>query len=230
MKIKAKASLPGLLLCWYIKNKYRRPVQMHSFFYKIFRLPVYVHLLVIFLLSCLILYVVLKSIDSYTNHNQGVKVPDVRGLQIEDAAPFFERNKLRYAIVDSVFSKATNPGAIVDLLPEANSKVKKNRIVSVTVNAKTEKTVPVPDIAELSFRQASALLRALGFIDVEYKYVSGEYRDLALGVEYEGQMINSGIRVPLTAKLVLIISDGNIMPDDSAENNIEIISGDETWF
>jgi beta-lactam-binding protein with PASTA domain len=173
---------------------------------------------------------VLNSIDSYTNHNQGVRVPDVRGLQIEDAVPFFERNKLRYVIVDSIFSKETAPGAIVELLPEANAKVKKNRIVSVTVNAKTEETAPIPDIEELSFRQAMALLMASGFIDVEHKYVSGEYRDLTIGVEYEGRMINSGMRVPLTAKLVLVISDGNIIPNDSTENNIEIIGDDESWF
>jgi beta-lactam-binding protein with PASTA domain len=173
---------------------------------------------------------VLKSIDSYTNHNQGVRIPDVRGLQIEEAAPFFERNRLRYVILDSIYSKEVQPGAIVELLPEANSKVKKNRIVYVTVNAKTEETAPVPDIAELSYRQAAALLMARGFIDVEYKYVPGEYRDLTLGVEYEGRMINSGMRVPLTAKLVLVISDGNIIQNDSTENNIEIIGGDESWF
>lgn len=203
---------------------------MNAFFCKIFRLPVYVHLLAIFICLCLIIYIVLKSIDSYTNHNQGVRIPDVRGLQIEEAAPFFERNRLRYVILDSIYSKEVQPGAIVELLPEANSKVKKNRIVYVTVNAKTEETAPVPDIAELSYRQAAALLMARGFIDVEYKYVPGEYRDLTLGVEYEGRMINSGMRVPLTAKLVLVISDGNIIQNDSTENNIEIIGGDESWF
>ncbi|MDR1381095.1 MAG: PASTA domain-containing protein [Tannerella sp.] len=206
---------------------------MNPFFYKIFKKPVYVHLLVMAALLCLIIYIVLKNIDSYTNHNQAVTVPDVRGLQIEDAAPFFEQNRLRYVIVDSIFSKETKPGAIVDLLPEANSRVKKNRIVYVTVNAKTEETAPIPDITDISFRQAYALLRARGFIDVEHKYVSGEYRDLTLGVEYGGQMIIDGTRVPLNAKLILVVSDGNITPLDSAsmrEDSIEIIGGDESWF
>ncbi|HCC51093.1 MAG TPA: hypothetical protein DEQ30_02800 [Porphyromonadaceae bacterium] len=118
-------------------------------------------------------------------------------------------------------------------MPEANAKVKKNRIVSVTVNAKTEETEPIPDIEDISFRQAYALLRARGFMDVEYKYVSGEYRDLTIGVEYGGRMVNAGTRVPLTAKLILVISDGNVTPEDSStvdEENIEIIGGDESWF
>ncbi|MDR1097052.1 MAG: PASTA domain-containing protein [Tannerella sp.] len=206
---------------------------MKSVFDNIFKMPVYVHLLVILALSCLLVYIVLKGIDSYTNHNQAVYVPDVRGLQIEDAVPFFEQNRLHYVIIDSIFSKEVTPGAIVELMPEANAKVKKNRIVYVTVNAKTEETAPVPDIADISFRQAYALLRARGFMDVEYKYVSGEYRDLTVGVEYGGRIISTGTRVPLTAKLILVISDGNIMPQDSDtlnEDHLEIISGDENWF
>jgi beta-lactam-binding protein with PASTA domain len=189
--------------------------------------------MVIFTLSCLTIYIVLKSIDSYTNHNQAVYVPDVRGLQVEDAAPFFGQNMLRFEIVDSIFSKEVTPGAIVELMPEANAKVKKNRIVYVTVNAKTEETAPIPDIADISFRQAYALLRARGFMDVEYKYVSGEYRDLTIGIEYGGQIVSTGTRVPLTSKLILVISDGNITPQDSdttEENHVEIIGGDESWF
>jgi hypothetical protein len=208
---------------------------MKSVFDKIFKMPIPVHLLVIGVLSCLIIYVVLKSVDAYTNHNQAVYVPDVRGLQLEEAVPFFEQNILRYVVVDSIFSKEVTPGAIVELMPEANAKVKKNRIVSVTVNAKTEETAPVPDIADISFRQAYALLRARGFTDITYKYVTGEYRDLTIGVECGGQMISTGTRVPLTAKLILIINDGHVIPQDSdaiqiEEPPIEVIDGDESWF
>lgn len=206
---------------------------MKSFFNKIFELPVYIHLLAVIAAFCIIIYAVLKGIDGYTNHNQAVYVPDVRGLQIEDAEPFLEQNMLRYVIVDSIYSKDVTPGAIIELMPEANSKVKKNRIVYITVNAKTEETAIIPEITDISFRQAYALLRARGFMDVEWKYVTGEYRDLTIGVEYGGQMINSGTRVPLTAKLILVISDGNIIPNEGDSATIEkpeIIGGDESWF
>lgn len=206
---------------------------MKSIFNKIFQLPVYIHLLAVIMTCCIVIYVVLKGIDGYTNHNQAVHVPDVRGLQVEDAAPFLEQNLLRYVIIDSIYSKEVTPGAIVELLPEANSKVKKNRIVYLTVNAKTEETAIIPEITDISFRQAYALLRARGFMDVEWKYVSGEYRDLTIGVEYGGQMINSGTRVPLTAKLILVISDGYVIPHEADSVTIEkpeIIGGDESWF
>ncbi|MDR0573917.1 MAG: PASTA domain-containing protein [Tannerella sp.] len=206
---------------------------MNSFFNKIFKSPVYIHLLAILAIACIIIYIVLKSIDSYTNHNQAVYIPDVRGLQVEDAIPFLQQSMLRYVVVDSIYSKEVTPGAIVDLMPEANSKVKKNRIIYITVNAKTEETAPVPEIADISYRQAYALLKARGFRDVEWKYVTGEYRDLTIGVEYGGQMISSGTRVPLTAKLILVISDGHILPhegDSITEEKPEITGGDEASF
>ena len=204
----------------------------NSLFDKIFKLPVYIHLLAIAAFACITLYIVLKSIDAYTNHNQAVQVPDVRGLQIEDAIPFLEKSLLRHEILDSIYSKDVTPGAIVELTPEVNSKVKKNRIIYITVNAKTEETASIPEIEDISYRQAYALLKARGFMDVEYKYVSGEFLDLAIGVEYRGQMVSSGTRVPLTAKLTLVISDGDIFMNesDSLTEEKPVVVGDESWF
>ena len=204
---------------------------MSSLFDKIFKLPVYIHLLIIMVAGCIVVYVVLKGIDSYTNHNKAVKVPDVRSLQIEDAIPFFEDNILRYSIVDSVYSKDYAPGAIVELMPEANSKVKKNRIIYITVNAKSEETIPIPEVTGISYRQAYALLKARGFTDLEYKYASSDFRDLTLGVEYGGKVIESGTRLPLTAKLILVIGDGHaIIPTDSISEEKPDTEKDEGWF
>jgi beta-lactam-binding protein with PASTA domain len=200
---------------------------------KLLDMPVYVNILVVFAVFCLIIYFVLKGIDVYTNHNKAVIVPNVIKLQIENAAPFFEKNKLKYVIVDSIYSKDVPPGAIVELMPEANSKVKKNRTIYVTVNAKTEQTIAVPDVSDMSFRQAFALLKSRGFMEVEWKYVAGAYRDLTIGIQYGGQIIKEGTRVPLTSKLILVISDGyqSIEQDsDSIETAAEEIKGDESWF
>ena len=203
-----------------------------TLFSKIFKLPIYVHLLAIAATSCIAVYIVLKSIDVYTNHNQAVNVPDVRGLQIEDARPFFEDNILKYTVIDSIYSKDDIPGAIVELLPEANSKVKKNRIIYVTINAKTEETASIPEVKDISYRQAYALLKTCGFLYVEFKYVTGEYRDLTVGVEYGGIMMERGTRVPLTANLILVVSDGNIVAesDSLATDSIDISGDRDNWF
>ena len=200
--------------------------------FDIFKLPVYVHLLMMAILTCIIVFVVLKSIDAYTNHNQAVSVPDVRKLQIEEAIPFLEKNMLRYSIIDSIYRNDITPGAIVEMSPEANSKVKRNRMIYITINAKTEETAFIPEFGFMSYRQAYALLKARGFKNVEWKYVTGDFRDLAIGVEYGGKVISGGTKVPLTAYLILLVGDGNIAVEGDSltgRDTTEIFSG-ESWF
>jgi len=204
---------------------------MSSLSDRFFKLPVYVHLLSVAALFCAVVYITLLYVDSYTNHNQAVIVPEVKGLQVEEAAPYFGRNFLRYTVIDSVYSKDAKPGAIVELTPEANSKVKRNRIVYITVNARTEETVSVPGVADMSYRQAYALLKSRGFANVEIKYVTSEFRDLAICVEHNGKALDEGARLPLSSKIVLVLGNGNIALNDSIDSDRPvIIGGDESWF
>jgi len=205
---------------------------MKTLFSKLFYFPLYVHLLAVIAAFVFAIYLVLKYLEVYTNHNQAVVVPDVRRLQIEEAAPLFERNMLRFTVIDSIYSTEYEPGAVVELSPEAESKVKKNRMISLTINAKTEKTVPIPDVVDISYRQVYARLKSLGF-DVEPKYVPGDFRDLTIGLEYNGNPVVSGTRLPISAKLTLLVSNGNregLEDGDTFDEDIDISKSDESWF
>ena len=79
--------------------------------------------------------------------------------------------------------------------------MKEGRIVFVTINALTSQMAVIPEVEDLSFRQAYALLRARGFSSVEIEYVPGDYKDLAMGVELNGRTLLKGEHVPLTAHL-----------------------------
>ena len=83
---------------------------MSNFFVKLIKNPFVINLLLVIVVSCGVVYGVLAWLDSYTRHNQAVVVPDVKGMKLEDAAEFFGNNKLRYNVIDSVFSKDVAPG------------------------------------------------------------------------------------------------------------------------
>lgn len=140
---------------------------MNNFFVKLIKNPYVLNLLLAVIVACGLIYGTLKWLDKYTRHNEAVVVPDVKGLRVEEAAEFFKNNNLRYNVIDSVFSKDVSPGAIVELVPSAGSKVKEGRIVFITVNAMTSQMATIPEVEDLSFRQAYALLRARGFENVE---------------------------------------------------------------
>ena len=183
-----------------------------------------------------VMYATLKWLDVYTKHNQAVVVPDVKGLTVDKAAPFMESSGLRYEIIDSVFSKKVVPGSIVELMPEAGSKVKEGRIVYITVNALTSQMAIVPRVKDLSYRQAYAMLKAAGFKSIEIEYVPGEYKDLVMGISHNDIPLEEEKRLPLSAHLVLHISNGdpNSEVGDSLDINGKPVqrldSEDENWF
>ena len=186
---------------------------MSNFFVKLIKNPFVINLLLVIVVSCGVVYGVLAWLDSYNRHNQAVVVPDVKGMKLEDAAEFFGNNKLRYNVIDSVFSKDVAPGSIVE----------------------TSQMAVIPEVEDLSFRQAYALLRARGFSSVEIEYVPGDYKDLAMGVELNGRTLLKGEHVPLTAHLVLKVSSGdpNMLPDSLALDSIPVEPLDsdiENWF
>lgn len=208
---------------------------MSNFLVKLIKNPFLINLVLMGLVTCGVIYGVLDWLDSYTRHNQAVVVPDVKGMKLEDAAEFFKSNNLRYNVIDSVFSKDVAPGSIVELVPGVGSKVKEGRIVFVTINALTSQMAAMPEIEDLSFRQAYALLRARGFTSVEIEYVAGDYKDLAMGVELNGRTLMKGEYVPLTSPLVLQVSSGdpNMVPDSLALDSIpveQLNSDIENWF
>lgn len=209
---------------------------MKDFLTKLIKNPFVLNLLLAGVVVCVLIWGTLHWLDHYTRHNEAVVVPDVKGLELEEAAEFFKSNKLRYNVIDSVFSKEVKPGAIVELVPAAGSKVKEGRIVFVTVNAFTSQMATIPEVEDLSFREAYARLRARGFENIEIEYVPGDFKDLAIAVTRDGRILERGEHVPLKAALVLRVSSGEeeIIPADSLllENPPaqSLETEEENWF
>ncbi len=192
------------------------------------------NLLLAVVVACGLVYGALRWLDVYTRHGEAVEVPDVKGLKMDEATGVLEQSGLQYNVIDSVFSKDVEPGAIVELVPSAGQKVKKGRIVFITVNALTSQMATIPEVEDLSLRQAYALLKARGFERIDVEYVAGDYKDLAVAVELRGRVLKKDEHVPLTAPLVLKVSSGEAeMPVDSLQEDASVVSiesEEENWF
>ncbi len=192
------------------------------------------NLLLAVVVACGLVYGALRWLDVYTRHGEAVEVPDVKGLKMDEATGVLEQSGLQYNVIDSVFSKDVEPGAIVELVPSAGQKVKEGRIVFITVNALTSQMATIPEVEDLSLRQAYALLKARGFERIDVEYVAGDYKDLAVAVELRGRVLKKGEHVPLTAPLVLKVSSGEAeMPVDSLQEDASVVSiesEEENWF
>lgn len=183
----------------------------------------------------LLIFAVLKWLDVYTRHGQEVEVPVVKGMQVGDAVPFFENRSLKCLVIDSIFDKYALPGSIVETFPPMGSHVKEGRTIYITINSITAQLIAVPDVKEMSQRQALATLRSLGFENVQVKEVPGRYRDLVQGVELLGATVQPGDKLKGNSPLSLLVSSGvepHVPEDTTLHDGVLIIddSSLESWF
>ena len=189
------------------------------------------NLLGLILVFILLVYVVLTGLNRYTRHGKTVEVPDVRGLSVEKSEPFFTKEKLNFAVVDSVFVKNATPGSVFETTPSIGSMVKEGRKIYLKIVAFSPQLITIPDVKDSSQRQSMAMLRSLGFENIEIKLVSGVYTDLVLGVESKGIPLEAGQRVPANTSLSLLVSSGseeNLFLENPADSGE--VSSDESWF
>lgn len=184
-----------------------------------------------------IIFGVMTWLDSYTQHNKAIPVPDVRTMQVNVAEQTLAKSGLKYEIIDSVYSKSVAPGAIVEQTPVPNSKVKEGRTVYLTLNASSVQTFPLPDIEEMSQRQALATLRAVGFKVDSISYVDYEYKDLVVGIRYRSKSVKAGDKIPVGSRLVVLVGNGNdpsfgndSIPQSSAIDSEKIDKVSQEWM
>ena len=144
----------------------------------------------------------------YTEHGIEISVPDVTGMYLEEARTAVTGAGLQLEVIDSTYSKKVPLGTIVEQNPPADTHAKHGRMVYVIINANTVRQIPLPDLHDISFRQAEATLKSLGITVSEYVYEPSEYKDLVLDVCQYGKSIEPGERLDEGSSVTLVIGRG----------------------
>lgn len=147
-------------------------------------------------------------LDSYTRHGEEYDVPDIVGMYIDEAEMIVAQQGMHVQVIDSTYSRRVPLGSIVDQSPKAESKAKEGRAIYVIVNAKSVRTVPVPNLRDVSYRQAEANLQSLGFEVGEIEYEPSVYKDLVLDIKHDGEVVEPGTRVQEGELLTLVVGFG----------------------
>ena len=155
-----------------------------------------------------LVWVTIALIDVYTHHGESETVPDLRGLYVEEADLLLNNHGLYSVVIDSVFVRDKKLGTIIEQIPAVNSTVKRNRPIYLIINSRQVRMIPVPDVNDVSFRQADAMLKSIGLNVSSVEYSPSEYKDLVIAIKYRGPNISSGMRVPEGSSLVLVVGSG----------------------
>ena len=157
----------------------------------------------------LIIFGLVKWLRSYTQHGVEVEVADVRGLVMAEAEPLISAQGLHIVVIDSTYSDKVPFGTIVDQDPKPASHAKHGRAVYVIVNASTKRQIVMPDLHDISFRQAEYTLQSLGLaVDSVYEYEPSTYRDLVLDVKANGESVKPGDKIAVGTKVKLVVGFG----------------------
>lgn len=162
---------------------------------------------VAFALVALLIYGVFYALDKYTRHGEAVEVPELRGLYEEEAGMLLANHELKYQIVDSTYNKTKRLGTILEQTPPAGTKVKKGRAIYLIVNSKAKRQVPIPEVRDLSYRQAEAILRTLSIKVGDVVRKPAEYQDLVLDILYNGNIIEAGTRLEEDSQVTLVVGE-----------------------
>ena len=153
--------------------------------------------------------VALWWLDKYTHHGDEVIVPNVVNSYVEEATILAGAEGLRLQIADTTYNRRFKLGSIVEQKPAADSRTKRGGDLYVIVNAKTVRQIPLPNLRDISFRQAEATLRSVGLALGNVTYQSSEYKNLVLDVRKNGESVEAGKRFPESTKIDLIVGLGS---------------------
>lgn len=163
------------------------------------------------LLFAVLLIVTQLSLKAITRHNKVIVVPDFTGMTAADARIVAKRHDIRTEVVDSVYVKRLERGAVFSQNPTVGSKVKKNRSIKLTVNSSQPKMVKMPNLVGYSLRQAKTEILASGLTVGKLAYREDMATNNVLDQFVKGRYVAPGTEIEAETPVDLLLG---LSPED----------------
>lgn len=147
-------------------------------------------------------------LNSYTNHGQSIEVPELKGLNMEQVNVLLQRLHLRYSVIDSIYQLDKSPGTVLEQDPAPKAKVKEDRTIYLTINSGIPPKVKMPDLTDVSLRQAEAVLQTFGLKTGALTYRHDLAANAVLQARYQGRPIKPGTVISKGSVIDLVVGDG----------------------
>ena len=147
-------------------------------------------------------------LNIYTRHGQARPVPDFYGLTLDETVKLAKKNKLRYQVIDSVYTTVVPKGCIVEQNPKSEFKVKKRRRIVLTINAFNPEKVAVPNLVGLPKRQAIAVIQGAGLETGHLRYIPDLSVDFVIRQLHNGKEVAEGDSIQKGSVIDLVLGKG----------------------
>ncbi len=180
-----------------------------GFFYFLGQKKFYLQLLIAMVLTLAIFWGVFKFLAVFTRHGEVYLVPNFSGQTVPELDQKDFNQYFDLMVIDSVYDVRHTPGSIVMQNPLPGAKVKKGRHVYLTIVAKTREMVAMPDLRNLSLRQALVILEEKGLNVKNLKYVDYFAKNAVVDQLLNGDPIETETSIPKGTAIGLVVGKGN---------------------
>jgi eukaryotic-like serine/threonine-protein kinase len=166
------------------------------------------HLALVCIVILLLFTVTSVVLNGTTRHGEALTVPDITGLKAEDAIEILEAKKLKVLITDSLFFEDKPKNSVLDQNPSPQSKVKEGRIIYITINTTKPPLVSMPNLIDVSLRQAQVMLHGSGLKQGSIIYKPDIAQNVVLEQLSFQKNIVPGTKIPKGTVIDLVLGDG----------------------
>ena len=190
------------------------------------RHPVMANVVIIAIIAVLGIYAAYFATALFTKHGRSCQVPGVEGRSYTEAISILHDRGFKVDIRDSLYKEDVRPGFVIEQFPKSNAIVKPGRKIFLSINAVHPREVIIDDnnhpneyaMKGDSYRSALAKLEELGFKRIKIVKVLGS-DDRVVKVMANGRVVRKMQKVPVSAAIVVEISDGRLNAlKDSLQN------------
>ncbi len=183
-----------------------------SFFSFLLKKKFYIHFGYAIIVLVILFFLVLKYLDIYTRHGEAYIVPDFSGSTLLEVKNQDFDEIFDFIVTDSVFDNSQLPGTIVLQNPAAGSKVKKGRNVYITTVAIMPEMTTMPDLKDLTLRQALTMLRTEGLDIRTLIFEPYLAEDAVIGQYFNEDTLEAGTEIEKGSEIDLVLGRGRNLP------------------
>ena len=156
-----------------------------------------------------LIFLLFLVLHFHTRQNRLIAVPDLHQIPLAEAEDLLSDLRLNFEVIDSTqFNPEIAPLSVVEHQPRAHDEVKQGRKIYLTLNPSTYRKVSVPNVVQVTYRNATSSLHAVGLEVGNISYRNNIGKDMVLALRFEGDEIDPGAKIPKSSKVDLVLGNG----------------------
>ncbi len=163
------------------------------------------HIVVAIVGTLVLLFVLVFFMRIFTRHGKEFEMPSFIGQNAEELTQNGREEGFVFEVSDNLYENGAEPGSVLKQDPAPGEKVKRGRKVYLTVAASEPPTIQMPELRDISLRQAQIILEAQGLVLGNIIERPSPYENVVLNVLYRGHDIKAGAKIKMGEKITLVV-------------------------